>query len=199
MAIRALLWDFGDTLADERWLQAPMVGAPRWSQLYREFAAQNDLADQWNIGAASSLDVANWFATQLGEDVERVRNHMAQCCKAVSFFPLVRALTDKRALSQAIVTVNPDIFTLFVVPAYALDTKFDLIVTSWESRSTDKAELCDLAIAKWGSAFSRDECLLIDNRLDCVEAWRKTGGAAYHFRNETDLVNRFAGLIGAKD
>lgn len=198
MAIRALLWDFGDTLADERWMQAPMDGAPRWPELYREFAAQNDLADRWNTGAASWLDIAKWFAAELGEDVERVRCHMERCCKAVSFFPLVRALTDKRLLPQAIVTVNPDIFTLFVVPAYALDTKFDSIVTSWEARSADKAELCDLANENWGSRFSREECLLIDNRFDCVEAWRRRGGTAYHFRNEIDLADRFAELVGTE-
>jgi len=35
MAINLILWDFGDTLADERWMLAPMIGAPDWPTLGR--------------------------------------------------------------------------------------------------------------------------------------------------------------------
>jgi hypothetical protein len=199
MAIRALLWDFGDTLVDERWMQAQMDGAPSWPDLYREFSAKSDLADRWNIGAATLDEVASSFAARLGVDAVRVRRHMEDCCKRVSFFPRVRALSERCKLPQAIVTVNCDVFSTIAAPHYRLQDRYDPIITSWQSRTLDKAELCDLAMARWGSSFSREECLLIDNRLDCVEAWRKRGGGAYHFQNETDLVDRFAGLIGAED
>ena len=39
-AIKLILWDFGDALADKRWMLAPMVGSPDWPKLYRERGGQ---------------------------------------------------------------------------------------------------------------------------------------------------------------
>ena len=59
-------------------MQAPMDGAPSWPDLYREFSAKGDLADRWNIGAATLDDVASAFAVRLGVDAARVRGHMQE-------------------------------------------------------------------------------------------------------------------------
>ena len=197
MIVRALLWDFGDTLADERWMHAPMPGAARWSDLYRSFSAGSDLVDRWNTGAADWIEVASWFAAQLGVEVEQVRDHMEKCCKSIAFFPLVGEVSARCGLPQAIVTINPDVFSTIVVTTYGLADRFDPIVASWQARTLDKSDLCDLALAGWGGQFAREECLLIDNRPENVEAWRGKGGASYHFRNEHDLQVDFPALISS--
>jgi hypothetical protein len=195
MTIRAILWDFGDTLADERWMQTPMAGAPSWPDLYREFSSKSDLADRWNVGAVTWDDVASSFAARLGVDSAQVRNHMENCCRSISFFPLVRELSDRCKLPQGIVTVNCDAFSTVVAPHYRLQDRYDPIITSWEARTLNKADLCDIALSRWGNRYSREECLLIDNKLECVEAWRARGGSAYHFRGEKDLRNQFSELV----
>jgi len=194
LTVRAILWDFGDTLADERWMRAPMPEAPRWPELYARFS-ESELAERWNIGAVGIDEIAAHFAEQLGIEAARVRAHMEACSRAIIFFPLVHELTQRRALPQAIVTVNPDIFSLVVVPAYALSSQFEAIVTSWQTGSLDKAELCDRAIAMLNPQFRRDECLLIDNREDAVARWTDKGGAAFHFQGERDLHDRFAEFV----
>ncbi|HTW36725.1 MAG TPA: hypothetical protein VMD53_19060 [Rhizomicrobium sp.] len=195
MAIRALLWDFGDTLVNERWMQAPMDGAPRWPDLYREFSAGSDLADRWNIGAATLDDVASSFAVRLGVDAARVRGHMENCCKRLTFFPLVRALSEHCKRPQAIVTVNCGVFSTIVAPHYRLQNRFDPIITSWQSRTLNKADLCDIALEHWNGRYARAECLLIDNKQECVKAWQDRGGSAYHFRSEKDLYDNFAAIV----
>jgi len=87
-------------------------------------------------------------------------------------------------LVQAIVTINPDIFSQEVVPNYKLNEVFEIIVTSWEEENLDKSDLCDIAIQKLGSVSDRSRALLIDNRIENVEGWQARGGKAYHFTGD---------------
>jgi hypothetical protein len=105
------------------------------------------------------------------------------------------AFIEECSVPQAIVTVNPDIFTNIVVPEYQLDRRVDLIITSWQQGTVDKSTLCGYAIDQLGIAVSLAECLLVDNRADNVLAWRSKGGAAYHFRGENAFCEEFAVVI----
>jgi hypothetical protein len=89
------------------------------------------------------------------------------------------------------VTINCDIFSEVVVPALDLARRFKVIVTSWEEGIEDKAELCDIAMARLGLA-NRAECLLIDNCEDNVAAWRARGGSGHHFVGEDAFCEQFA-------
>jgi len=89
----------------------------------------------------------------------------------------------RRHLPQAIVTLNPDLLSDIIVPHYALDTVFDTIVTSWEERSLDKAQLCRIALERLGG-HDPAHALLIDNIEANVDAWRSVGGQAYLFRGD---------------
>jgi hypothetical protein len=104
------------------------------------------------------------------------------------------ALVEERSTLQAIVTVNPEIFTRVVVPEYQLDRRVDLIVTSWEQGTDDKVALCECAITQ-RIAVPLTEGLLVDNRADAIHAWRAKGGVAYHFRGENAFCEDFASLI----
>ena len=102
------------------------------------------------------------------------------------------------ALPQAIVTVNPDVFTNYVVPAFRLDEMFPVIVASWQEKTTDKVALCEEALRNFGQAIKRSEALLIDNIPENVRDWEASGGRGYVFRGEqqftTDLASHLKEL-----
>ena len=194
MAINLILWDFGDTLADERWMLAPMIGAPDWPTLYRERVGSTELGRLWNTGTISTREVAADLAGTLAIEVGAVVAHMIACSRRVRFFSRVMAFVESCATPQAIVTVNPDIFTNIVVPEYQLDRRVDLIVTSWQQGTEDKVALCECAVAQLRIAAPLKECLLVDSRADHVLAWRSNGGEAYHFLGEDTFCEEFSAI-----
>jgi FMN phosphatase YigB (HAD superfamily) len=192
--VKLILWDFGDTLADERWMLAPLDEVPDWPKLYRERVSAGALGSRWNTGAVSTQEVAAELAEGLGIPTDAVVAHMERCSRQVRFFSRVISFVDEFAAPQSIVTINPDIFTNIVVPEYQLDRRFDLIVTSWQQGTEDKTALCEFAIAQLDIAAPLAECLLVDNRLANVLAWRSKGGAAYHFRGERAFCEEFTAI-----
>ena len=198
MSIQAILWDFGDTLADETWMLAPLPGAPCWPSTYRRVLGGGALADRWNLGLATASTVADQLAEGLGVPGERVLTHMRACSRNVMFYPDVMELAARLALPQAIVTINPDIFSDVVVPAYRLNDRFETIVTSWEEGTLSKADLCDIAIARLVGAPDRGSCLLIDNRMENVQEWRGRRGLAWRFAGCAPLADHLSRLISLR-
>jgi FMN phosphatase YigB (HAD superfamily) len=176
--VGAILWDFGDTLADERWMLAPLAGVPAWPQVYRQ-VCDGALGERWNIGIASALDVAEEIARRLSVDCQLIVTHMQRCSANLAFYDRVMAYAKSCSLPQAIVNVNPDIFSQVVVPTYHLDAVFADVITSWELGTVAKWELCQIAADRL--RCPRGKCLLIDNVEQNVNDWRQRGGMAYHF------------------
>jgi hypothetical protein len=50
-----LLWEFGDTLVDERWMRQCPADCPGWEEA--SVAVMAELADAWNVGAVRSPEV----------------------------------------------------------------------------------------------------------------------------------------------
>lgn len=50
-----LLWDFGDTLVDERWMRQPPAACPTWEAVWLDVMA--DHADDWNVGRLSGAQI----------------------------------------------------------------------------------------------------------------------------------------------
>jgi FMN phosphatase YigB (HAD superfamily) len=118
--------------------------------------------------------------------VDALMAHVEARSHDIQFFSRAWALARARSLPQAIVTLNADVFTRFVVPAYQLDSVFDVIVTSWEEHTRDKARLCEIAVERLGGT-DPSEALLIDNIEENVDAWRARGGRAYWFRGDAEF------------
>ena len=182
--IKTLLWDFGDTLVDETWLQLPMPECERWPQAYRDLVYHGPLIDEWNLGNVDTNTVAEALADHLSLPVGKVLAHMELACKTIRFFEYVVAYAKSSSLPQAIVTVNPDIFSTVVATHYNLFADFPVIVTSWEERTLSKSEICDIALDRQGLNIERAEALLIDNKSENIDAWVAVGGAGYLFRGE---------------
>jgi len=197
VTLQAILWDFGDTLADETWMLAPLAGAPDWPAAYGRILGGGDLADRWNLGRATARDVAADLAAGLGVSAANVLDHMRACCGNVTFYADVMALAAGIGLPQAIVTINCDVFSEIVVPTYRLSERFQAIVASWEEGTLSKADLCDIAMSRLAGATDRARCLLVDNKLENVLEWRARGGAGWHFRGGASLTRRLSRLIAA--
>jgi FMN phosphatase YigB (HAD superfamily) len=180
--IRYLLWDFGDTLVDQRWMWPSPPDAPQWTARYQALA-DTELDDRWNLGEITTEALATALTADLDITLDGVMKHIEARCRDVQFYEHAWSAARARALPQAIVTVNSDGFSCFVVPNYGLDTVFDEIVTSWESHTLDKAGLCVIALERLGG-HDPAEALLIDNIEANVEAWRALGGQGYWFRGD---------------
>lgn len=195
MPFKAILWDFGDTLVDERWCQAPLDGYPDWPRIYRDTMEDSDLARDWNTGVLDAVGLSEGLAKRVGAPAEMIHDHLRACCANVNFFEGVLNFAKQFKLPQAIVTVNPDAFSDWVVPNYRLDRLFPVIVTSWQEQTLSKAEICDVAIERLGGGIERHEALLVDNRSDCCEEWSDLGGRSYLFTDEKTFLTDAVALL----
>lgn len=188
--IRYLLWDFGDTLVDERFLWTGPTGVPGWSGTYRALAS-GEFGTRWNCGTADFDQLADEMSARLGMPREAVVAHAQRCCADLRFFEHSWVAARSHALPQALVTVNADVFRGLVMANYPLEAAFDAVVISAEEGTDDKAELCELALARLGCE-DRSQSLLIDNLEPNVDAWRSRGGTAYWFRSDEAFASRLA-------
>ena len=98
-------------------------------------------------------------------------------------------------MPQVLVTVNPPLFSELIVPQYAVFKRFEMIVTSWEERVLDKAELCAVALSRLQVAIAPSAALLIDNMSDNVKQWEQRGGQGYWFRGPEVLNRDLSGAL----
>lgn len=188
MSIRAILWDFGGTLADETWMLTPLAGDGAWAELYSDVLDSNALRQRWSDGEASTADVVEALAQRSGKPGGAILAHMQACSRNLNFYPKVVGLVERTTLPQALVTVNPDIFTEVVAPHYRLANRFDVIVTSWQEGSSDKGLLCEIARLWLDPSLKPAECLLVDNLQVNIDAWIARGGVGLRFTGEDDLL-----------
>jgi hypothetical protein len=182
VAFSALLWDFGDTLVDERWMHWAPVGFPQWSTAWVELMGL--LATPWNVGRIREQDVFDAMAERTGMDAVSVERHAEQCCRSLVFNPATWRLARLHHFPQALVTVNPDLFLQRIVPRYRLGDIFDVIVVSCEEATEDKVVLCERALERLSFRGRRRDALLIDNREDVVNAWHTGGGTGHCYRGD---------------
>jgi FMN phosphatase YigB (HAD superfamily) len=195
MSIKAILWDFGDTLVDETWLQTPLEGHPNWAEVYRATMKNGDIFDDWNLGRINLAAVTEVLASAAGAAPRVIRDHMTKTSQNIKFFEPVMGFARQCQVPQAIVTINPDLFSHIVVPQYGLEELFPVIATSWEEETLSKAKLCDVALARLGGDFSRSEALLIDNKQENTKEWKSVGGRSYLFTNEERFQKDSRGLL----
>lgn len=199
MAIRYVLWDFGDTLVDQDWMLRAPEAFPKWPQAWAE-VARGKSENAWYVNDVTCEDIAQGVSKILGMPMSATMDHISHCCSNIRFFDAPLKTAQQSVLQQAIVTVNPDVFTRYVVPNYRLDELFPVIVTSWEEGTVDKPVLCARAVQRLGGQDAHEEALLIDNNEDAVRGWVQAGGQGYVFRGETkfvaDLGSSLRGITG---
>ena len=155
-----------------------------------------EVADDWDTGAACAQQVFAGLADRTGMTPAQVEAHARECCRQVEVHPNARRVATERRRPQALVTVNPDLFSELVVPALGLDAVFDVIVASHAEGTAHKRDLCQIALDRLGYDGDRSAALLIDNRADLVEGWRDAGGSGYWFQGDAPFARDVPRLFG---
>ena len=199
--IRCLLWDFGDTLCDERFIWS---SGPDWMEVYRSFD-DSGVGASWSLGELNTREFAKRLSKQMNRDAASIVAHMIERCNHIRFFEKTYAFFKARHLPQAIVTVNPDLFSEVIVPLCGFDVDCEAIVTSWQEGTFDKNILNRLALERMGllddtcedGACDNANALLIDNKKSNIEAWLGIGGAGYHYTNDETFERDSTGGVEA--
>ena len=196
--LQCVLWDFGNTLAKEAFSHASRE-LPDWPDAFKAVHAL--YGDAWDSGTLSDKEFAKLMAERLDVPMPLVRQDLEQRCASISFFDESLRVVEACRLPQVSVTVNSPLFSEPIVPRYAVFKRFEMIVTSWEERVLDKAELCAVALSRLQVAIAPSAALLIDNMSDNVKQWEQRGGQAYWFSGpevlKRDLSGALAHLNGA--
>jgi FMN phosphatase YigB (HAD superfamily) len=186
LMVPVVLVDFGNTLADETFMWRDVGAFADWTAHYGPVVRR--LAHDWHCGRSTTDVLAAAIAASANRSRQDVRAHMALLCSRIAFYPGINTALDRRRARgalQAIVTVNPDLFSMIAV-SYDLASRFDAIVTSWEIGTTDKVAICQAACEQVGCAPR--ESALIDNTAENVERWIEAGGGGYVFRSDEQFI-----------
>ena len=178
--VECLLWDFGDTLCDEKFIWS---SGPEWMEVYETFD-DDGVGSKWCLGEIDTLQFAEELAGRMNRSVDSIVEHMTKRCGSIQFFEKTYAFFKERHLPQAIVTVNPDLFSNVIVPICGFEEDCDVIVTSWEEGTEDKRILNKLAIERLALGCDNAAALLIDNKKKNVDDWKSEGGAGYWFKGD---------------
>ena len=194
MSIQCLLWDFGDTLCRETFIWS---SGREWEAVYSSF--DDGWARGWNLGTMDTAQFVELASRTLSMTPADIVLHMRERCRHIEFFEYTYAFYKARHLPQAIVTVNPDLWTEVIVPLHHFDQTADVIISSWEEGTDDKGALCQLVLDRMGLGHRRQDALLIDNKQSNIDAWMALGGIGYHYTTdeafETHAAEGVCGLI----
>ncbi len=200
MSVEVILFDFSGTLAEEPVLfPAHIKVPPNWRDIWNARFAEPGFADRWQKGEVTAAELTEDLSKRLDTDPATLRLHIERASKSLTFhseiMKSVRA-RKRRGNPQALVTINPDLFTL-VADHYSLDMLFDVVVLSAQEGTVDKVELCRIALDRLGfKDFS--SALLIDNVAELVRSFELAGGTGYHFIDDATFAADVAsGLLPA--
>jgi FMN phosphatase YigB (HAD superfamily) len=189
--IDVVLFDFSGTLAEEPVLLPPHIDVPMaWREIWDARFSEPGFADSWQRGEIAAADLVEDLSTRFGTEPDVLFGHIERCSRSINFHPgimnAVRARKTRGDL-QALVTINPDLFTI-IADHYGLNDLFDAVVLSANEGTIDKVELCRTALERLNRpAVARS--LLIDNVPELVRAFRAVGGAGYVFVDDTTFLH----------
>jgi hypothetical protein len=178
MDVECLLWDFGDTLCDELSLWR---SSPEWMDVYRSF--DDGIGAAWSLGELDTRSFASKLAQRMSLTEAEILSHLGRT-ELFDFFPFTYEFFRSRHRPQAIVTVNPTLFSEVIVPGCAFEEVTDAIVVSAEEKTIDKGELCSRALERMNLGCDPSRALLIDNKASNLDAWTERGGIGYLYTSD---------------
>ncbi len=191
--VQCLLWDFGDTLCDELSLWR---SSPEWMEVYRSF--DDGLGAAWSLGDLDTRGFVAELAKRMPLTEVEILAHLRRT-DIFEFFPFTYAFFRAHHVPQAIVTVNPVLFSEVIVPGFAFEEVTNAIVVSGEERTIDKGELCRRALERMNLGCDPSQALLIDNKQSNLDAWAERGGIGYLYTTDSafrrDVAGGLDGLI----
>jgi hypothetical protein len=191
--VDVLLWDFCDTLIDGRWMHPAPDAFPNWPTIW--MSVLRDRGRDWDTGRLTEAEFIGALALEAGMQPSAVEEHVAVCCRSIMFHEAAWRAAKEHRRPQALVTVISDLFADRIEQPYGLEEHFDTIVASYREGTNDKTELCLIALDRLGYRGARSRALLIDDRRDLTDAWTASGGAAYHFRDDSSFASDWLDML----
>ncbi len=196
--IKCVVFDFGFTLSSDLYFNISPPGYPQWQEIIQQrIFSRGDLVNEWMKGGVAVADIAKILSAEIDLSVSEITKCLRMGCENLRFNEAVLefALTVKeRGIRTAIVTVNMDVFTEVVVPSHNLDTKFDVIVNSYDYQELDKEILWPKAFEKLGNGIEYGNSLLLDDKHHYVVKFRDRGGYAYEYQNDEAFIDWLDGV-----
>lgn len=193
-SIQCILFDFGNTLADQWWLMRQPDDVPQWSAVYEKVISHSEeWTSKWDIGAVTKFQVAAEVARHLSISPERALEIMEENSRSLTFYPNIMRFVkeNRKTRRQAMVTLNADLFSEIVVPHYDLGDLFEIIVNSFYYGTNDKAKLCEIVFTKMGDGIGFENSMLIDNDPKHLAGFEERGGKTYQFINDEKFAQDF--------
>ena len=162
-------------------------------EVYKTF--EDGWADAWNTGEMNFQEFAEKASRTISLQPAEIKEHMVERCHHIEFFEFTYGFFKARHLPQAIVTVNPDLWSETIVPLHRFDQTADVIISSWEEGTGDKRVLCQLALDRLEIDCEPGQSVLIDNKAANVRAWKDCGGNGYVFTTDVQFRQDVSGGI----
>lgn len=190
--ITCIVFDFGFTLSSDLYFKVAPPECPNWHEFVQQRIFSNPaLVDRWMAGAVSLYAIAEELAPIVRMQVSDIVAFLELGCQNMNFNEAVwRFAIRQRAAGRktAIVTVNMDVFTKFVVPFHHLNDKFDIIINSFDYQEIDKTVLWAKAFEALGHGIGYSHSLLVEDGPKNVRRFRENGGYAYQYENDEKFL-----------
>jgi beta-phosphoglucomutase-like phosphatase (HAD superfamily) len=160
------------------------------------------LGEAWSLGELDTRGLAAELATRMPHTEAEIVAHLKRT-DVFEFFPFTYEFFRAHHRPQAIVTVNPALFSETIAPAFAFREVTETIVVSAEESTLDKGELCLRALERMNLECDPSQALLIDNKQANLDAWAKHRGVGYLYTTDRalrqDVAGGIDGLVRGRD
>ncbi len=185
-----LFVDFDGTLCHDRFWRS--IDANNFEKIQNFLFGKNKLVvNEWMRGTHSSEHINRLISKELGIPFKKLWNIFITDCKNMNILPdvLIQIKKQKENFHVILITDNMDCFTRFTVPALKLNSYFDSIINSSDSKrfkDDNKGEIFVQIANRRGSKI--EEGILIDNSKSACVIFSKLGGTAHLVTSEKPLL-----------
>ena len=186
----ALFVDFDGTLCHDKFWRSLEPALQEKIQEYL-FGVDQEIVNDWMRGVYTSEDIHQKLVEDLKINYEFLWNIFVEDCRTMfvekSVLGKIAKLRDRYI--TVLITDNMDCFDRFTIPTLGLDAHFDLIVNSYNEKTSknDNDGKLFLGVAqRAGVALS--ESILIDNSRKTCEIFQKLGGRPFLVTEEKPLA-----------
>jgi FMN phosphatase YigB (HAD superfamily) len=188
--INLIVVDYGMTLSSALYFRRAPPGCPQWTEVVEEVVFGSECFERWMVGEVCARDTAAYLATRLPLSPAAIEAQMRDGCRGLALNRGVVEFVRKgraRGRKTALVTANIDLFTQVIVPDQGLEGLFDVIVNSYEHRTTDKVELWPAAFRQLGSGHGYGTSFLLEDSVQNVARFVALGGRGHCYRGDDEL------------
>lgn len=158
------------------------------NDLFFDNNESKEIDNDWMIGKLSYQEILKYLSEEIPYSFKTLE---ASLISSAENFILNQNISNslielkKQRTKTACVTINTDIFNKITSKKLKLDNYFDFIINSNDYNTSNKNELCKIALDKFENKINIKNSILIDDKLRNIENYKKIGGQGYHYKNDS--------------